>query len=379
MILGIDAANIRSGGGVTHLVELLRAADPISHGFSKVIVWSGQSTLDRIKDQPWLLKSHQPLLDKALPWRAFWQQFQLSGLARSSGCNILFVPGGSYTGNFRPFVTMSQNLLPFEWKELRRYGWSLMTLKNLMLRRLQSRCFHQADGMIFLSEFAKKSVLKVTGRIKGQTKVIPHGLNERFVITPKEQHPIEKYNMKNVYRLLYVSKIDQYKHQWQVAEAVAYLRREGLPLVLDLVGSAYPPSFKRLKNTLARLDPDGNIVFYHGLINYEELHKQYAQADLGIFASSCETFGQILVETMAAGLPIACSNQSTMPEILGDAGVYFDPEKPEDIARALKELINSPELRTRLAWAFYDRAKLFTWQCCARETFGFLANIANNN
>jgi glycosyltransferase involved in cell wall biosynthesis len=376
MILGIDASNIRSGGGVTHLVELLRAADPISQGFSKVIVWSGQSTLDRIKDQPWLLKSHQPLLDKALPWRAFWQRFQLSGLARSSGCNILFVPGGSYTGNFRPFVTMSQNLLPFEWRELRRYGWSLMTLRYLMLRRLQSRCFHQADGMIFLSEFAKKSVLRVTGKIKGQTKVIPHGLNERFRMVPKEQLPISEYNPQNPYRLLYVSIINHYKHQWHVAEAVSTLRHEGLPIILEMVGPAEFTSLAKLKDKLSQLDPDGGWAMYHGAIPHEELHNKYAQADLGIFASSCETFGQILVETMAAGLPIACSNRSAMPEILGDAGVYFDPENPEDVAQGLRKLIENPEMRFRKAHSSFQKAKQYSWTKCARDTFKFLADVA---
>ena len=49
MIIGIDASNIRAGGGVTHLDELLRAADPEAHGFSQVIVWSGSATLDRMR------------------------------------------------------------------------------------------------------------------------------------------------------------------------------------------------------------------------------------------------------------------------------------------------------------------------------------------
>jgi hypothetical protein len=52
MILGIDASNVRGGGGVTHLVELLAAADPVAAGFKCVVVWSGQATLGRIADKP---------------------------------------------------------------------------------------------------------------------------------------------------------------------------------------------------------------------------------------------------------------------------------------------------------------------------------------
>ena len=66
MIIGIDASNIRAGGGVTHLLELLRAVDPLVYGFAQVIVWGGKATLGRIEDRPWLVKNHQPLLDKGL-------------------------------------------------------------------------------------------------------------------------------------------------------------------------------------------------------------------------------------------------------------------------------------------------------------------------
>ena len=84
----------------------------------------------------------------------------------------------------------------------------------------------------------------------------------------------------------------------------------------------------------------------------------------------------ILLEGMASGLPIACSNRGPMPEVLSDAGVYFDPENEDDIARALRELIDSPELRTRLAKASFERVQAYSWRRCASETFGFLANIA---
>jgi glycosyltransferase involved in cell wall biosynthesis len=66
-----------------------------------------------------------------------------------------------------------------------------------------------------------------------------------------------------------------------------------------------------------------------------------------------------------------------MPEVLGDAGVYFDPEDPDDIAHALRELIDSPDLRARLAKSSFEGAQSFSWQRCASETFGFLAEVAS--
>ena len=375
LIIGIDGSNIRGGGGVTHLVELLRAAQPKLHGFDQIIVWAGKPTLKALDDQPWLCKINPLALDKGLIQRALWQRYSLSQAARDAGCHLLFVPGGNYSGNFRPVVTMSQNLLPFEMRELRRYGWSLMTLKLLLLRLLQSRSFQQADGIIFLTNYAYNVVLSVTGQLSGRTCVIPHGLNRRFLKVPMLQHAIADYSDEHPYRALYVSIVDQYKHQWHVVEAVAALRKQGVPLVLDLVGPAYPPALQRLDGLIKRADAGRHWVHYHGTLPYAQLHSMYAEVDIGIWASTCETFGIILLEKMASGLPIACSNKQPMPEVLSSAGVYFDPEQPEDIARALRTLIYSAELRTKLAHAGYERAQQYSWQTCAQDTFEFLVKV----
>lgn len=374
--IGIDATNIRGGGGVTHLVELLRALQPATFGIERIVVWGGKLTLKELEDRPWLTKLNPPALNKCLIARTLWQRFRLSQAVRDEGCHLLFVPGGSYAGNFHPVVTMSQNLLPFEIPELLRYGFTLFTLKLLLLRFTQSRSFRQTDCVIFLTEYAREVVLNVIDELRGQTSIIPHGLNPRFIMLPKPQRDITDYDELHPYRVLYVSIIDQYKHQWHVVEAVATLHKAGLPVVLDLVGSAYPPALKRLNATIEGVVAERHWVHYHGAIPFDQLHHKYAEADLGLFASSCENMPNILLETMAAGLPIACSRKGPMPDMLGDAGLYFDPEKPAEIAFALHELIFSPELRMRLAQESYERALQYSWQRCADETFGLIAEIA---
>ena len=379
MRLGIDASNLRAGGGVTHLVELLRAADPFAHGFSQVIIWGGQATLRQIEDRPWLLKRHQSLLEKGLIYRVFWQRFNLSKIARAAGCDVLFVPGGAYAGDFQPVVTMSRNLLPFEWRELHRYGLSLMMLKLLLLRWIQARSFRKADGLIFLTRYAQNTVMRVVKHIHGETTVIPHGINDRFVCLPGGQHDISQYSFDRPFRILYVSIVDMYKHQWHAAAAVAQLRESGLPVVLELAGPSYSPALKRLRQTLRDIDPAGEFVWYSGPVPHADLHAHYEKADLCLFASSCENMPNILLEGMASGLPIACSRRGPMPEVLGDAGVYFDPETPDDIARALRTLIESPELRERLAEKSSERIRIYSWTRCADETLEFLAHMTVKN
>jgi len=376
LTVGIDATNLRRGGGVTHLVELLRAAEPEQLGIERVVVWGGDPTLKAIDDRPWLDKHNPPALNKGLLQRSLWQRFRLSPAATDAGCDVLLVPGGSYAGDFQPVVTMSQNLLPFETNELKRYGFTVFTLKLLLLRFMQSRSFRKADGLIFLTDYARQVVSNVAGVLHAKTATIPHGLNPRFNQSPKRQRAITDYDEANPYRVLYVSIVDQYKHQWVVVEAMAALRREGFPIVLDLIGPAYPPALKHLNQTIARLGGDQSWVRYHGAIPFNELHHSYAQADLGLFASSCENMPNILLETMASGLPIACSNRGPMPEVLRDSGTFFNPEKAEDIARAVRELIEAPRLRSKFAEMSYQQARQYSWQRCADETLRFLVTVS---
>ncbi len=379
LTVGIDASNLRRGGGVTHLVEILRAADPGLYGISRVVVFGGSATLSLVESRPWLVKRCPPSLNRGLLARLFWQRFCLTRIATQEGCGILFVPGGSFACKFKPVVTMSRNMLPFETQEMNRYGCSLMGLKLRLLKLSQTHSLRAADGVIFLTEYAKNKVSQVTGTLKGFVEQIPHGLDSRFLAQAKQQRTIQTYDEGLPYQLLYVSIIDQYKHQWCVVEAVAALRKKGFPLRLNLVGPAYPPALKKLQKSIMAYDPDHTWVRYHGAVNYQKLHHIYAQADLGIFASSCENMPNILLETMASGLPVAASCMGPTPEVLGNAGVYFDPTRPDEIANAIETLLLSPELRLKKAQDSFIRAQQFSWQRCANETFKFLAKAAKQH
>lgn len=373
IIMGIDASNLRDGGGRTHLREFIAHADPIAHGFSTVIVWGSKSTLACIADRKWLVKKTSWTLNKNLLVRSLWQVLILPHSARSEGCHLLFTPGGVHANLFHPVVTMCRNMLPFELGELTRFGFGLTALRYLILRIFQGASFKSADGVIFLTSYAFATVDREIGGMAGASRVIPHGVNRRFVSPPSLQRDIENCSRSNPFRLLYVSIVNHYKHQWNVVEAVGLLRRElRWPLVLDLVGPANSTALPRLRKSIAQWDPSGDWVIYHGSIPYDKLHEFYHQSDLGIFASSCENMPNILIEMMAAGLPVAVSRCGPMPEILGDAGFYFDPETPRDMANVILRLIRDPSLRRVLASRSYASAKRYSWSNCADETLRFL-------
>ena len=378
--IGIDASNIRHGGGRTHLIELLTAADPIRDRFSLIYIWGSEETLRLLPNREWLIKCPVVLLGSGFLLRMLWQVFSLGRVASKSGCSILFVPGGSFSTSFRPVVTMHQNLLPFTFEEILRYGFSLLTLKWIVLRFTQSRSFRLANGVIFLSNHASSLVHCVAKLPKSiRTRIIGHGLSRRFLDLDATLHNSREIKPNSSVTLLYVSTVDQYKHQWNIVEGVALAReRSNFNLKLRLVGSSYGPSMRKLMKAIKKFDPEGCWVSYLGESDYSLIHKHYNDADIGIWASTCETFGLILVEMLAAGLPILSSNREPMPEILGDAACYFDPLQPELFSENLLSLLESDERRSILVEKALERAKLFSWESSATETFKFLYNQAIN-
>jgi glycosyltransferase involved in cell wall biosynthesis len=372
--IGIDASNLRGGGGVTHLAALLSHVDIADSEVERVIVWGPSAVLGRLDERPWLVKSNPPELERTLAARTSWRHHTLPRCARDE-CDVLFAPGGLCTDRFHPVVTMSRNMLPFQFREMARYGISRMLLRLGILRAAQRRSFQVADGVIFLSKFARETALRATGPLSGQTTVIPHGVESRFFREPRRQRATAEFTLDNPMRLLYVSIVDVYKHQWHVANAVARLRAAGLPISIDFVGDAYPRARRRLLRTIRACDPAGRFLRFDGPSLHADLPACYHAADAFVFASSCENLPNILLEAMASGLPIACSNRLPMPEVLASGGVYFDPLQPRQIESALRCLFADAQLRTRLAGAAYERAQQFSWNACARDTFRFLGDV----
>ena len=379
MQVGIDASNLRAGGGITHLVELLGAGDPRRQGIDRVLVWCGRAMLNRLPARPWLEAIHVPALDGGLASRLWWQRRALGPAATARGVDVLFLPGGSYSGGFHPFVTMSRSLLPFQATERRRYGLSAMGLKMLLLRAGQAATFRHADGVLFLNAYARDVVVAATGALPGRTAIVPHGVNDAFRLAPRPQEPPTAFGSERPFRLLYVSNVEPYKHQWHVVDAVARLRARDMPVALELVGYSYPMARPRLDAALAAADPAGRAIRYTGPATHAALVRHYHDADAFVFASSCENMPNILLEAMAAGLPIACADRGPMPGVLGDAGLYFDPERPATIEGALERLFGDAALRASLAERAHRRAQVFSWRRCADETFAFLAGLGPAN
>jgi glycosyltransferase involved in cell wall biosynthesis len=375
-VLGIDASNIRLGGGITHLIELLGSFDPSQSTFKKIIVWGNSTTLSQIPEFSWLEKISPAIINGNIFFRTLWQFVILRRQAKVSKCSVLLIPGGIFWGGFYPVVLMSQNLLPFEAREIKRYGVSIRALKFHVIKVLQSISFRNASGVIFLSSYAKKKVIDTVQDIKCDTKVIPHGLTTKFQVSDKANLIDSQLGISKPIKVIYVSNIELYKHQENVLTAVYSLRKKGYLVEVDFIGPSQVSTLRKLQDLINHLDPINHWSRYFGEVPYAAINAYYKSSDIGVFASSCETFGITLLEKMACGLPIACSNMSCMPEILQDGGLYFNPEDPTSIADAIEQYLLNPQLRVEKSLRSIVLARNYSWEKCAQSTFSFLEKIA---
>lgn len=377
MILGIDASNIREGGGLTHLKEILLNADPGKHGFEKVVIWSSQKTLNKLPNFPWLQKVNNKWLNQSFIISFLYQSLFISSDIKKKKCDLLFVPGGTFLGSFRRIISMSQNMLPFEKEELNRFPKWTSRLKFKLLKITQSYTFKKSEGVIFLTDYAKNYISRSIHIDSGKTTVIPHGIKKNFACKPKDQKNIHLYSVNNPFRLLYVSIITEYKHQWNVAQAVLRLRNEGYFITLDLVGGYTDEALQKLNAVLTQ-DKE-KIIRYTGLVPYEELSTIYKEADGFIFASTCENMPIILIEAMTAGLPVASSEKQPMPEILKQSAFYFQATDVDSIYESLKKFLLDPDRRKINAEETFHKASGYTWEDCSYRTFTYLMKKIKNN
>jgi glycosyltransferase involved in cell wall biosynthesis len=115
------------------------------------------------------------------------------------------------------------------------------------------------------------------------------------------------------------------------------------------------------------IPPDRIVQISGG--NDDLLSRYYASAEAFVYPSEYEGFGIPLLEAMECGCPVICSNNSSIPEVAGDAAIYFDAEDIHSISNAMLRVAQSPSERSQLIMKGKVRCKQFSWDICARQTY----------
>ena len=371
LIVGIDASRNRSGGAKAYLLGILSEFIPLNYGIKEVHIWAPDSLLNELENYKWLIKHSSKELQQSIIKQIWWQATKLSYEAKSVGCDIMFTTDASTFCRFKPMIVLSQDMLSYEPGAMKRYGYTKQRLRLFAILFIQNYAFRFSDGVIFLTKYASKVIQKSTGLLN-RIKCIPHGVGLNFRLLQLD-HMWPNDSIEPI-RCIYISNAEMYKHQWVVVQAISILRTNGHNITLQLIGGGEGKAQKLLEESINKYDPDASFVEVIDFISHNKVPEYLSKSNIFIFASSCENMPITLIEGMASGLPIACSDRGPMPEVLQDGGVYFNPEDCKSIVFAVEKIIYNHSLRKYISKRAKKLSNKYSWKRCADQTWAFIVD-----
>jgi len=295
------------------------------------------------------------------PFKWGWTQFRLSWEMKKNPPDVLFVPAHTfpliypvlkYKCGVHPKLVITIQGLEFE-KLPKLYSY----WKRKFLRFLTRRNIKKADKIIVPSENTRKDLIQfypdaLKGVGAGKIFIVHHGVCDPDNIP--ESNDLGEY-------LLYLGRSDRRKNIKGLIRAFDILiHKYQIPHKLIFAGPNIGYYIPR--------DLKDKICF----VGYVDENKKWdllRNADIFVFPSFYEGFGIPVIEAQRVGTPVVCSNTSSLPEIVGNSALLFNPYHPHDIAEAIYKIIKNPDLKVELIKRGFENVKRFSWLKSAKETF----------
>ncbi|MCP3709238.1 glycosyltransferase family 4 protein [Paraburkholderia sp. CNPSo 3274] len=287
------------------------------------------------------------------PW---WEQVELPRLCEAQKLDYLLCPYNTgplrSTGRTRLISVIYDLIYLQPWRVLPPSRSLYQTFGRVYRRHVVPRLARRADVVLTVSRFTQRELVEQFGLSEEDVRVIPCSIPDDWFAPPLSQADRQPYLFtvagevpsKNVDRLL---------------QAFALARPtldENVRLRIAGIKSAHHEYFLRRATALGLA---GHVELF-GYVSDQELKLHYRQARAFIFASLFEGFGIPLLEAMASGTPVACSNTTSMPEIVGGAGLHFDPFSVGEMAEQIRGICSGGETFDARVRDGVDRARLFS-------------------
>jgi glycosyltransferase involved in cell wall biosynthesis len=364
--IAINALSALQGGGQTYLINLLRYAKDYKDMEFTVYCnpkFKGLFDLENVTAIGCDFASN------GLIQRILWEKFVLPRTLKKEKIELIFCPGGilgfKAPSSCKTAVAF-QNMLIFDEASRKKYSFGIKRMRLFILEMFSKKSFLKVDLIIFLSNYAKKVADSKVPYKKAKTVVIYHGIGKDAY---EESDVIDKYKLKPKNYLLYVSYLHRIKLQGEVIDAFAMLKKaRNTREKLLLVGNDCPPYGKTLKDKVKKLGIEEDVVFT-GLLPCRQVQVLCKNSKANIFASICENCPNIVLEYLSAGRPIFLSNIMPMPEIAGNAAVYFNPNNPRELSDLLIRYLDDEEWEELMVQKARQRSLLYEWKETAEKTF----------
>ena len=243
---------------------------------------------------------------------------------------------------------------------------------RLYAKTMISQAVVRSDGVVVLSQFMKNQLIDHLDVPEAKIHVIASGI-DRPPLSPL-QHQLPR-PMGRPY-LLYVGNLKPHKNLERLIQAFGLLRaRKHVPHTLVLVGSG---NQEQALQRLAESAGLGDAIFFAGFVEDRELACWYPGAEAFVMPSLSEGFGFPALEAMASNVPVVAARATALPEILGDAALFFEPTDVEDLCAKLWQLISDESLRCALRRRAPECLSRYSWQCCATQHADLYRNLLQN-
>ncbi len=357
------------GGTEVYLRNLLRALAEIDSR-NRYLVFANRETDDDLCPSAAnfrLVRSAVPARVRAA--RLPWEQTVLPWQTARHRLDVLFSPGFSsplvcHGRKVTVIHDLQHKRQPQNFRFIERKAWDAMVWSSVRF----------SDALIAVSESSRRDMLDVYGADPGRVHVVPHGVEPEFfdIADAPERYDslLHQAGVPQCRYVLAVSTIHPHKNWLRLLDAFAALvdagRDEHL-VVAGLRGKAAADVEDRLKDP--RVAPRVHLL---GWQPRRVVVALFQSAQALVFPSTFEGFGLPVLEAMAAGVPVACSDIPPLREIADEAALFFDPLSPNQITDALRRVLDDPDLRASMIARGKERAALSTWPRAAERTLAVL-------
>lgn len=367
MRIGVNAHLLsREGGyrqaGVSRYIEALLAELPhVVEPDDEILAYIADrdgvnAPVSPIRWKSSVLPTHYP------PARIFWEQTRGALAGWLDGLDLLHAPV-----NVAPVLRTTPSVVTVHDLAFERFPEHYPPGRRRYLSMMTRLSVRNARRVIAVSEATRDDLIDIYGLISNRIRVVPNGVDDRYkpaaaedVANFREQHGLpEKF-------LLFVGTLQPRKNLDGLIRAMGFLRQKlDWPLI---VGGGEGWMYESVKRVVSQQHVGGRVRFV-GYLPAEDLPLWYSAASIVVVPSFYEGFGLPALEAMACGTPVVVSNASSLPEVVGDAGVLVDPRRPQQIAAGILQLADNAARHEELAVRGRERAARFSWRRTAQETY----------
>jgi glycosyltransferase involved in cell wall biosynthesis len=317
-----------------------------------------------------------PLAEGSGIARSWWERRNLPALVRARHIDAVFTPYQveSIRTGARSLL-MIRNMEPFCY-QCYANGWR-HSLRNRTLKRMSDRSLKKADHIIAVSDYAAQYLTTQLRIDPARISRVYHGIDPSYSrpIAVRDTKASSYGDIPHEF-LLTCGSLFPYRRCEDVIEAYAAIATQSMdkPDLLIAGDSPHVQYKAKLRQLAAELRIESHVRFL-GHVDRDTLRALYQHAQAVLLATEVEACPNVAIESLASSSCILASSSPPLPEILGQAAVYYQPRNVADLQTRLQDLLDSEESRRKLKQAANSRAAQFSWDLCAQQTLDILANF----